>query len=148
VAVTDERANDGSSPMPILIALGVVAVVLVGLGISWLVRGDGLSQDQRVGQAAVGQNDALQRENYADFRKFTCAAQQGSEADVLARQRQSKASNGARYVDDVTDQVINGDKATATVVYHFEKSTQNKIKEPMTFVREGGDWKVCSPAFN
>jgi hypothetical protein len=140
----DERANDGSSPMPILIALGVVAVILIGLGISWLFRGDGLSEDQRVARAAVGQNDALQRENYSDFRKFTCVAHQGAEADVLARQRQSKASQGARYVDDVTDQVINGDKATATVVYHFEKAAQDKVKASMAFVREGGDWKVCS----
>lgn len=146
--MTKERANAGSSPMPILIALGVVAVVLIGLGVSWLFRGDGLSEDERVGRAAVGQNDALQRENYPDFRKFTCAAQQGSEAEVLARQRQSKASQGARYVDDITDQVINGDKATAIVVYHFEKTADNKVKAPMVFVREGGDWKVCSPALS
>jgi hypothetical protein len=143
--VTDERANDGSSPMPILIALGVVAVVLIGLGISWLVRGDGLSEDQRVGRAAVGQNDALQRESYPDFRKFTCAGQQGAEAEVIARQQQSKSEHGARFVDDVTGVKIEGERATATVVYHFERTPDKRISSPMTFVREGGDWKVCSP---
>jgi len=143
--VTNERANDGSSPMPILIALGVVAVVLIGLGISWLVRGDGLSEDQRVGRAAVGQNDALQRENYPDFRKFTCAAQQGAEAEVIARQQQSKSAHGARFVDDITGVKIDGERATGTVVYHFERTSDKRIDSPMTFVREGGDWKVCSP---
>jgi hypothetical protein len=131
--------------MPILIALGVVAVVLIGLGVSWLFRGDGLSEDQRVGRAAVGQNDALQRENYPDFRKFTCAAQQGAEAEVLARQQQSKSAHGARFVDDITGVKIDGERATGTVVYHFERTPDKKIDTPMAFVREGGDWKVCSP---
>ena len=143
--MTNERANDGSSPMPILIALGVVAVVLIGLGISWLFRGDGLSEDQRVGWAAVGQNDALQRESYPDFRKFTCAAQQGAEAEVIARQQQSKSAHGARFVDDITGVKIDGERATGTVVYHFERTSDKRIDSPMTFVREGGDWKVCSP---
>ena len=143
--MTNERANDGSSPMPILIALGVVAVVLIALGISWLFRGDGLSEDQRVGRAAVGQNDALQRESYPDFRKFTCAAQQGAEAEVIARQQQSKSAHGARFVDDITGVKIDGERATGTVVYHFERTSDKRIDSPMTFVREGGDWKVCSP---
>ena len=143
--MTNERTNDGSSPMPILIALGVVAVVLIGLGISWLVRGDGLSEDQRVGRAAVGQNDALQRESYPDFRKYTCAAQQGAEAEVIARQQQSKSAHGARFVDDITGVKIDGERATGTVVYHFERTSDKRIDSPMTFVREGGDWKVCSP---
>ena len=143
--MTNARTNDGSSPMPILIALGVVAVVLIGLGISWLVRGDGLSEEQRVGRAAVGQNDALQRESYPDFRKFTCAAQQGAEAEVIARQQQSKSAHGARFVDDITGVKIDGERATGTVVYHFERTSDKRIDSPMTFVREGGDWKVCSP---
>ena len=143
--MTNERENDGSSPMPILIALGVAVIVLIGLGISWLVRGDGLTEDQRVGRAAVGQNDALQRENYPDFRKYTCVAQQGAEAEVVARQQQSKFTHGARFVDDVTAVKIDGERATATVVYHFEETPDQRIESPMTFVREDGDWKVCSP---
>jgi len=131
--------------MPILIALGVAVIVLIAFGISWLVRGDGLSDDQRVGRAAVGQNDALQRENYPDFRRYTCVAQQGAEAEVVARQQQSKSTHGARFVDDVTAVKTDGDRATATVVYHFEKTPDKRIESPMTFVREDGDWKVCSP---
>lgn len=79
------------------------------------------------------------------FPQYTCAAQQGVEADVLGGQQKSKAAHGARYVDDVTDVKIDGDKATATVVYHFEKAADAKLKTPMTFVRENGEWTVCSP---
>lgn len=143
-----EREEDRSSAMPILIALGVGVVVLVVVGIVTLMdRGSGeLTPDLRVARAAVGQNDALQRDNYADYRKYTCPAEQGAENEVLKRQGQSKTAKGARFVDDVADVVITGDKATATVTYHFENSADNKIKVPMTFVSQGDDWTVCSPS--
>ena len=51
---------------------------------------------------------------------------------------------GARFVDDVTDVVIDGDRATATVTYHFDKAPDTKTGVDMTFVREDGAWKVCS----
>ncbi|TGD89094.1 nuclear transport factor 2 family protein [Mycolicibacterium sp. CH28] len=140
-----EPEKDQSSPLPILIALSIAVIVLIGVGISWLVRGDGMSEDLKVSRAAIGQNDALQRESYPDFRKNTCTAEQDNEADVLARQQKSKLVHGARFVDDVTGVHIDGDRATATVVYHFEHAPDDKIKTPMTFVREGGDWTVCSP---
>jgi len=134
-----------SSALPILIAAGVGLVVLAIVGITMLRGGDDLTPNQLVARAAVGQNDALQRDNYSDFRGYTCAALQGSEADVLAQQHQSTAAKGARYVDEVTGIAIDGDRATATVVYHFEHSADNKISTPMTFVRENNSWTVCSP---
>ncbi|WP_200902690.1 lumazine-binding protein [Mycobacterium sp. EPa45] len=140
-----EREDDGASPMPILIALGVAVLVLAAVGIAWLVDKKPMSEDVLVGRAAVGQNDALQRDNYSDFRKYTCAAQQGVEADVLAGQHKSKDAHGARYVDDITDVKIDGDKATATVTYHFEHAAGALLKTPMTFARENGEWTVCSP---
>ncbi|MCV7177121.1 Rv0361 family membrane protein [Mycolicibacterium sphagni] len=140
-----EPEDDRSSPMPILIALGVAVLVLAAVGIAWLFSNKPMSEDVKVGRAAVGQNDALQRKNYGDFRKFTCAAQQGKEAEVLAHQDKSTADHGARYVDDVTGVTIDGDRASGTVVYHFEHAPDDKIKVPMTFVRESGEWTVCSP---
>lgn len=140
-----EPERDSSSPMPILIALGVALLVLAAIGVAWLFSDKPMSEDVKVGRAAVGQNDALQRDNYEDFRKYTCAAQQGIEAEVLARQQKSKTAKGARYVDDVTEVKIDGALATATVVYHFEHSAATLIRVPMTFVREKGDWTVCSP---
>ena len=131
--------------MPILTAVGVVVLVLIAFWISTFFRGDGLTPELRVARAAVGQNDALQRGDYAAFRSFTCAAEHGGESEVLARQHQSTTAKGARFVDDVTAVAITGDRATATVTYHFERSPEDKVTTPMVFTRDGEDWKVCSP---
>lgn len=131
--------------MPIAIALAVVAVVLIVMVVSRLIKGDDIPDEAQVGSAVVAQNDALQRENYADFRRYTCAAQQGSEVQVLDEQRKSKATRGNRVVDDVKDIAVNGERATATAVYHFDKSPDDKVTAPMTFVREHDTWTVCTP---
>lgn len=133
------------SAMPIAIAFGIVVTALLIIGALRLFLGDDVPDDGLVGRAVVAQNDALQRENYADFRRYTCPAQQGAEAQVIADQQQSKSAKGNRFVDDVTEIAITGDRATATVVYHFEKAADTKVKVPMTFVRENGQWTVCSP---
>lgn len=140
-----EPDDDRSTAMPILIALGVVGLVLLAVIGFRLLRGDSLPAEAGIGRAVIGQNDALQRDSYADYRKFTCAGEQGTENAVLASHRASVQARGARYVDDVRALTIDGDRATATVVYHFEKASDDKITTPMTFVNEAGEWKVCSP---
>ncbi|CAN5255348.1 hypothetical protein BH09ACT8_BH09ACT8_47950 [soil metagenome] len=142
----EESDDVGSSPMPFLLALVIIVVVLVGIGISTMTRGDGLNEEDRVSRAAIAQNDALQRQSFPDLRGYTCAAVVGTEVDMVARQRVSVAEHGARYVDGVTGVAIDGDHATGTVIYHFEKAPDTKIDTPTTFVREDGAWKVCSPA--
>ncbi len=139
--------SDGTRrrPAPILGALAVALAAIVVFWVLQLVAGDAQSDEARVGLAAVGQNDALQREDYADFRTFTCIAEQGTESGVLADQRQSSAAKGARFVDDVAGIAVTSDRATATVVYHFEKAPDDKTNSVMTFVRENGRWTVCSP---
>jgi hypothetical protein len=140
-----EPEQDRSSAMPILIALGVGLLVLGGFGVSVLVNGKEMTPDLLVAKAAVGQNDALQRENYADFQKYTCTAEQRTESEVLGRQNQSKNAKGARFVDDVAGVSITGDKATAMVTYHFEKAADDKLKLQVSFLNQDDDWKVCSP---
>jgi hypothetical protein len=143
----DEQADespDRPTMAPFLGALAIIVVVVIAIWLFSVFQGDRTPDDQRVGLAAVGQNDALQRQDYADFGSYTCAAERGKEAEVLARQRDSVAERGARFVDDVTDVKIEGDRATATVTYHFEKAPDDKKPVPMTFVREDGAWKVCS----
>lgn len=129
---------------PFLGALAIFVLVVIVIGLFNVFGGSDVPEDQRVGRAAVGQNDALQRQNYADFRSYTCRGQQGIEADVLARQRDSVAKRGERFVDDVNDVVIDGDRATAKVTYHFDRTPDAKTGVAMTFTREDGAWKVCS----
>jgi hypothetical protein len=130
--------------MPFLGALAIIVVIVIAIGLVNSFRGDELSEDQQVARSAVGQNDALQRQNYADFRNYTCEAQHGDEADILARQRDSVAKHGERFVDGVRDVVIDGDRANATVTYYFDKTPDTKTGVATTFVREEGAWKVCS----
>jgi hypothetical protein len=129
---------------PFLGGLAIFALVVIAIVLFNVFGKNDPPADQQVGRAAVGQNDALQRRDYGDFRTYTCRDQQGAEADILARQRDSVAKRGERFVDDVTDVVIDGDRATAKVTYHFDKAPEVKTGVVMNFVREDGAWKVCS----
>lgn len=140
-----EPAENRSTALPILVAAGVVALVLIGAMVSRMFRSEEISAEAGIGRAALGQNDALQREDYAGFLRYTCAAERGSETGVLAGQRRSAAAKGARFVDNVGGFVVTGDRASATVTYYFERSADEKVPVPTTFVREDGQWKVCSP---
>ncbi len=140
----ESEGGDRPTVAPFLSALAIIVIVVIAIWLFNVFQGDQTPEDQRVARAAVGQNDALQRSDFADFGTYTCANMRGSEADVLARQRDSVAKRGARFVDDVTDVKIDGDRATATVTYHFDKAPDAKTPVPMTFVREDGAWKVCS----
>lgn len=140
----DSDAGEVRSMTPFLAALAIFIVVVIVIVVWSVTSGDGLSEEQRVGRAAVGQNDALQRGNYADFQAYTCAQFQGSEAELLSGQRDAMEKRGARYVDDVTAVTIDGDRATAIVIYHFDKLIDTTSGSEVSFVREEGSWKVCS----
>ena len=143
--MTEPAESDRPTIAPFLGALGIIAIVVIAIVLFNIFGNDDVPSDQQVARAAVGQNDALQRQDYADFRTYTCKPQQGVEADILARQRDSVGKRGERFVDDVTKVVVDGDRATATVTYHFDKAPDAKSDVPTTFVREDGAWKVCSP---
>jgi hypothetical protein len=142
--VTEPAPADRPTVTPFLAALAIIVLVVIAIGLLNVFGDNEAPADQQVARAAVGQNDALQRQNYADFRGYTCRAEQGVEPDVLARQRDSVAKRGERFVDDVTDVAIDDDRATAKVTYHFDKAPDAKTVVDVAFVREDGAWKVCS----
>jgi hypothetical protein len=144
VAVSDDR-SDAATPGPFLGALVIIVLVVIGIGVLRLINREADDEREAVVRAALGQNDALQRLDYADFRANTCAQQAGAEATVLARQRDSVAQKGARYVNNVTGVTIEGDRATANVSYYFAGDKDTKIDTVTTFLREDGEWRVCSP---
>ncbi|WP_156614166.1 lumazine-binding protein [Mycobacterium sp. 852002-51961_SCH5331710] len=145
--MSDSEATPGDrqTAAPFLIALTIFVLVVIAIWLLNLFDDRGEPADQQVARAAVGQNDALQRQNYSDFRGYTCAAHAHDETEVLTAQRDSVAQRGERFVDDVTDVAIDGDRATAKVTYHFDKSPDDKKIVDMTFIRDGDAWKVCSP---
>lgn len=139
-----DPATDRPSMAPFLGALAIIGLVVIAIVLVNIFGKNQPADNQQIGRAAAGQNDALQRQSYADFRSYTCRDQQGTEADALARQRDSVSKRGERFVDDVTDVVVDGDRATAKVTYHFGKAPDTKTGVAMTFTREDGAWKVCS----
>ena len=92
-----DEQQDRSSLMPILTAVGVVVLVLIAFWISTFFRGDGLTPELRVARAAVGQNDALQRGDYAQANAdYTCAqdwqAYSAAEHDLYRRLYERQAA--------------------------------------------------------
>jgi hypothetical protein len=136
--------SDGASAGPFLGALAIIVAVVITIWLLNVFSGDDLTDDQLIGRAVAGQNDALQRLDYAAFRGFTCVAQQGKESEVLARQRDSADKRGARFVDKVGAVTVHGDRATAQVTFYFDKDAQAKQTTDIAMAREGGAWKVCS----
>jgi hypothetical protein len=105
-----EPAPDRPTIAPFLGALAVIALVVIGIVLFNVFGSDTTTPGDQVARAAVAQNDALQRQDYSAFRTVTCRAEQGTEADFLARQRDSVTKNGERYLDDVTDIRVDGDR--------------------------------------
>jgi hypothetical protein len=120
----------------VLVVIGIVAFNVFG--------SSDPTPDQLVRAAVVGQNAALQRQDYAAFRTFTCAAGQRTEGDVLTGQRDSVGRSGERYVDEVSDIRITGDAATAKVTYHFDKTPDTTSSAEVPLVLQDGAWKVCA----
>ena len=115
-----EPEPDRPTLAPFLGGLAVFALVILGIVLFNVFGSDTTTPGDQVAKAAVGQNDAMQRQDFGKYRDFTCRSKQGSEADFLARQRDSVTKNGERYLDDVTDITVDGARASATVTYHFD----------------------------
>jgi hypothetical protein len=139
-----EEPSDRPTAAPFLIALTIIVLIVIGIGAVNFFESDELTDEQLIGRAAVAQNDALQRLDYADFRTYTCREEQGSEARFTDAQQDSAARNGARIIDGVAGVNVVGDRATATVTYHFDRDEDAKTPVQTTFVREDGAWKVCA----
>jgi hypothetical protein len=146
--MTEPEPQTRPTMVPFLAALAIIAVVLIFVAVLNAIGvfgNDAPTPEQEVRRAVVGQNDGLQRKDYAKFQSFTCRAQFGTAADVLAKQQDSVAKSGQRYVDEVADIKFDGDHATATLTYHFDRTPDQKPTAPLALVREDGAWKVCSP---
>ena len=75
---SDPTPADRPTATPFLAALAIIVIVVIAIGLVNLFGDDELTPEQQVVRAAVAQNDALQRENYADFRDNTCRTEQGT----------------------------------------------------------------------
>ena len=143
-----DSSSGGTTAAPFLGALAIIVAVVIAIWLFNAFSSDELTDEQQIGRAVVAQNDALQRMDYTDFRTYTCAAKQGAESEVIAGQHDSVVNRGDRFVDGVTDVAIDGNRATADVIYHFDKNPDAKETVEMAFARQDGAWKVCSTGPN
>jgi hypothetical protein len=127
-------------------ALAIIVLVVIGIFVFNSFTNAEPAPEQQVGQAIVGQNDAMQRQDYPAFQVFTCRSDQGTQDEFLAGQRDSVSKSGERYVDDVADITIDGDRATAEATYSFGGNRDAKSTADVTLVHEDGAWKVCPAA--
>ncbi|WP_307787877.1 lumazine-binding protein [Mycolicibacterium sp. S2-37] len=140
----DPDGGDRPTATPFLAALVIIVLIVIGIWAVNVFEGDDLTDEQQIGRTAVAQNDAVQRRDFADFQAYTCRELQGSEADFTAAQQKSSQQQGHRFIDGVSGVTVDGDRATGTVTYHFDKAPDAKTEVKTTFVREDGAWKVCS----
>lgn len=136
--------EDRPTALPFLAALVVIVIVVIGIWAVNFFEGDEPTDEQLIGRAAVAQNDAIQRRDYAAFQAYTCRDEWGSEPEFVAAQEESSQQRGDRFIDGLTAVTVDGDRATGSVTYHFDRTPDTKTPVETTFVREDGAWKVCS----
>lgn len=141
--MTDDPDPDRPTIWPFAGALSIIVLVLIGIFAFNSFSSVDPSPQQQIGTAIVGQNDALQRQDFAAFQGFTCRSAQGSQDDFLAGQRDSVAEHGERYVDDVADIRFDGGGATAKVTYSFANARDATSTADVALAHEDGAWKVC-----
>lgn len=139
----DER--DAPTRWPIVAALAVVAVLVSVILIGVLSRRgpDRSSPDFAVRSAIDAHFSAANALDYNRFAGATCAAKTPSQAEFTAVNRRSVEENGAVEIPSITDVVIKGDTATATVHVRHAKKGDATTATPTTLVHQGGNWKVC-----
>jgi hypothetical protein len=83
--------------------------------------------------------------NYDTFTRWTCAAKLPPRDEFLTRATASRDVNGPIVIPPgkIADVAINGDRASATVSWHYGKKTDAVTTTATTLVRQDNQWKVC-----
>lgn len=135
---------------PFLAALGFMVVLLVVLGLSLFFRPaeDRVSDDTRVQYAINDNYTARNALDYEAFRASSCEADLAddefpSEQEFLAEHERSREDNGQINIPLISDLVVEGQRATAKVHWHYEERPDDETVTEVVVIEENGDWKVC-----
>ncbi|MEE4025136.1 hypothetical protein V1Y59_18780 [Gordonia sp. PKS22-38] len=136
---------------PFLVALGIIVVVALGIGISYLIRpaDDRMNTEAHIQHAVNDAYTARNELDYAAYRGAMCAEELGSdsfpdEATFVDDNRISFEENGQIVIPEIADITVTGDRATAQVHWHFDEKPDQEQVTNVVVVREDGDWKVCT----
>ncbi|MFF2088476.1 hypothetical protein ACFVVM_32230 [Nocardia sp. NPDC058176] len=139
----------------LFITLGVVALVVIGAlitGVVLTMQGrTPLATDEKKIEVAIRDfYDTLDADGFIAAAELACEADRSEIENLSPEQRQQFDSASVSVViDEVTDIVITGDTAKATVVGELtltvegsEPNTEDSTEEHL--LKEDGTWKICS----
>ncbi|GAB19188.1 hypothetical protein GOEFS_076_00170 [Gordonia effusa NBRC 100432] len=147
----DDQSPRTGNIWPFAAAVIVIVLAVGGVLLSNVLR----PSDDRVSDSAQVQyaiNDSYTARNsldYAKYRSTMCAdvvdaADFPTEQVFVEENRRSRETFGKILIPEIADVMIDGNRATAQVHWHFEnKGSDAKTVTPTTVVREGDEWKVC-----
>ena len=138
------------SAWPSWAALLIVVLAAAGIGLSYLFRpADERGDDSTKVQYAINAYyTARNNVDYSAYRDATCAAtrdstQFPSESNFETTEKKSLEDNGRVVIPEITDLSVSGERATATVHWHFDNKSDQKQTTAVVALREDGNWKVC-----
>lgn len=135
---------------PFLVAAIIMAVVLVAIVLMQVLRP---SEDRLTDQAKVTRtiNDYYTSQNainYTSYRAVFCAAELNSpdfptQDQFTTENRDARDADGKIEVSNISETVVNGDRATANAHWFREQKNETTITS-IVLVNENGNWKVCA----
>ena len=140
------------TPIVIMAVIAVTVAAAAGVLI-WVFafkgsNASGTSPEDQIRALMKSADNYLNNADAAGLASLLCDAQKNSPgvhvhtADQLRKQRDVVGLE----TSSVTDIIVAGDDATATVSVSWSKAPQDDLTENVKFVRENGGWKVCGPA--
>jgi hypothetical protein len=135
---------------PFLVAVAIVVLTLGVIAVTYVVRptDERLSEQDRISRSINDYYTAKNAVNYTNFRANTCAAELGSvdfpnEDEFAIENTDARNADGAIEIDDISETVVNDNRATANVHWSRKQKAETQITQ-VVLVNEGDNWKVCS----
>lgn len=135
---------------PFIIAVTIVVIVVGAIGVMHVVRPaeDRLTDESKVSRVINDYYTAKNAINYNNFRALTCATGRDSvdfptEEAFTTENTNAREADGQVEISNISETVVNGDRATANVHWFRTQKTQTQITA-VTLVKESADWKVCA----
>ena len=146
----DQRPRTWKDAWPFWSALVIVVVAILAVVLSNMLRpAEERASDSGQVQFAINDNyTARNNVDYGKFKQSTCAADTSSssfisEQEFVSQNRTSVESKGRIVIPEITDVTVNGDRATARVHWHFDKTPDDKQTTSVVVVKDDGTWKLC-----
>lgn len=146
----EQQPRSWKAALPMMLAGGLMLALLAGVVIIGLVN----PPDERLSDSTLVQhtvNDmysAMGTLNYDQYRNSFCQSDLDAptfpkSVDFADENRVKNDAEGKVVVPNMDVEIV-GDTSTVTAHWYREKNENNKQTTPLTLIKVGDDWKVCS----